>query len=130
MMIIEKVEQDAQETKQISIQADSQTSKQNEYHIASFVAQVITTEMDQIKLAIEQVSGSEIHAVSPEGKIVFTIEGSHQAGIGRNIDQLKYNPGLLSLAPIYHQFITEDSDSENFDSNTPDSETSDSACSD
>ncbi len=83
-----------------------------EYHVASFIAQVIDAEMGRVKQAIEQLSGSEIHAVSPQGKIVFTLEGSHQAGIGKNIDKLKYHPGLLSLAPVYHQFISEDSDSE------------------
>ena len=84
----------------------------NEYHVASFVAQVLDAEIDQVKQAIEQVDGSDIHAISPEGKIVFTLEGSHQAGIGRNIDKLKDHPGLLSLAPVYHQFITEDSDTD------------------
>lgn len=111
MMTIEQVEQNAQETKQVGSQATNEATKQDEYHVASFVAQVIAAEMDQVKQAIEQVDGSEIHAVSPEGKIVFTLEGNHQAGIGRNIDKLKYHPGLLSLAPVYHQFITEDSDS-------------------
>lgn len=83
--------------------------KGNEYHVASFVAQVMDAEMDNVRQAIEQVEGSEIHVVSPQGKIVFTLEGSHQASIGRNIDLLKYHPGLLSLAPVYHQFISEDS---------------------
>lgn len=109
------IEQDAQEIKQVSNQPANQASNQEmttEYHVASFVAQVADTEMDRVKQAIDQVSGSEIHAVSAEGKIVFTLEGSHQAGIGKNIDKLKYHPGLLSLAPVYHQFISEDSDSE------------------
>jgi peptide deformylase len=66
MMPIEQFEQDTQETKQVSIQANNKMSKQNEYHVASFVAQVIATEMDQIKHVIAQVSGSEIHAVSPK----------------------------------------------------------------
>ena len=80
-----------------------------EYHVASFVAQAINTDIDQVRLAIEQVDGSDVHVISPEGKIVFTLEGSHQAEIGRNIDKLKNHPGLLSLAPVYHQFISEDS---------------------
>ena len=91
-------------------QADDQ---KNEYHVASFVAQVMDAELDRVRQAIEQVDGSEIHVISPQGKIVFTLEGSHQAGIGRNIDKLKYHPGLLSLAPVYHQFISEDSVAEN-----------------
>jgi nitrate reductase NapD len=96
----------------LQIRDDCYQDTTGEYHVASFVAQVIDTEMDRVKQAIEQIDGSDIHVISPEGKIVFTLEGSHQAGIGRNIDKLKDHPGLLSLAPVYHQFITESSDPE------------------
>lgn len=119
MTTIEQVEQDAEAIKRVggqsSMPSTGQTSHEavaREYHVASFVAQVIESEMAQVKQAIEQINGSEIHVVSPEGKIVFTLEGSHQGGIGKNIDGLKYHPGLLSLAPVYHQFITEDSDTD------------------
>ena len=96
----------------LQIRDDCYQDTTGEYHVASFVAQVMDTEMDRVKQAIEQIDGSDIHVISPEGKIVFTLEGSHQAGIGRNIDKLKDHPGLLSLAPVYHQFITESSDPE------------------
>ena len=107
--------EDELEIMALQYRPDDKAEQNNEYHVASFVAQVMDTEMDNVRQAIEQVEGSEIHAVSAQGKIVFTLEGSHQAGIGRNIDQLKYHPGLLSLAPVYHQFISEDSVPEHSD---------------
>ncbi|MFT5657194.1 MAG: nitrate reductase NapD [Gammaproteobacteria bacterium] len=78
-----------------------------EYHVASFVAQVLNADLDDVKQAIEQIIGAEIHAVSAQGKIVFTLEDSSQQGIGQNIDKLKYQRGLLNLAPVYHEFMTE-----------------------
>ncbi len=78
-----------------------------EYHIASFVGHAIAEHIDDVQRSIAQTPGAEIHAVSPEGKIVFTIEDVSQKGIGQKIDTLKYHDGLLNLAPVYHQFLSE-----------------------
>ncbi|WDD99995.1 MULTISPECIES: chaperone NapD [Thalassomonas] len=78
-----------------------------EYHVASFVAHAVVTQLDDVKQQIKQIQGAEIHAVSPEGKIVFTIEDFSQKGIGQKIDTLKYHTGLYNLAPVYHQFLPE-----------------------
>jgi nitrate reductase NapD len=80
----------------------------NEYHVASFVAQAMQKNIPDVTEEITKTEGAEIHAVSDEGKIVFTIEASSQKKIGFLIDQLKHHVGLLSLSPIYHQFLTEE----------------------
>ncbi|MEW6992167.1 chaperone NapD [Colwelliaceae bacterium 6441] len=80
----------------------------NEYHVASFVAHALQEHITELKEEITQTEGAEIHAVSDEGKIVFTIEAASQKKIGFLIDQLKHHVGLLSLSPIYHQFLTEE----------------------
>ncbi|MBV1907688.1 MAG: chaperone NapD [Kangiellaceae bacterium] len=82
-------------------------SLETEYHVASFIAHAMANQMLDVQLAIKELEGAEVHAVSEQGKIVFTIEGSSQAGIGRKIDLLKYHTGLLNLAPVYHQFLSE-----------------------
>jgi len=79
----------------------------NEYHVASFVAHAVPGAVEDVQQQILETSGAEIHVTSPEGKIVFTIEDSTQKKIGMKIDALKYHTGLMSLAPIYHQFIDE-----------------------
>lgn len=76
-----------------------------EYHVASFVAHALLADLTAVKQAINQIEGAELHAVSPEGKIVLTIEDTSQSNIGQKIDQLKHHPGLLSLSPVYHQFL-------------------------
>ncbi|WP_371378123.1 chaperone NapD [Thalassotalea aquiviva] len=81
-----------------------------EYHVASFIAQVDPNQSDAVKACINDIPGAEIHAESATGKIVFTLEGSHQHEIGHRADQLKYKPGMLTLCPVYHQYIDESSE--------------------
>ncbi|OUS25951.1 hypothetical protein A9Q98_11720 [Thalassotalea sp. 42_200_T64] len=81
---------------------------ETEFHVASFVAQITPTFEDEIKTAINAIPGAEIHAISATGKIVFTIEATQQYIIGNHIDSIKSNAGLLTLAPVYHQYITEE----------------------
>ena len=49
-------------------------SGENEYHVASFVAHAMATRLSEVHEAINQIKDAEIHATSPEGKIVFTAE--------------------------------------------------------
>ncbi len=82
--------------------------QKNEYHVASFVVQASPENLTDIEERINQIEGAETHAVSPEGKIVFTIEDCNQNNIGKKIDELKYLQGVLSLAPVYHQFLPDE----------------------
>ncbi|KGK00628.1 chaperone NapD [Thalassotalea sp. ND16A] len=86
----------------------SETTKQAEFHVASFVAQITPTCEDEFKDLITAIPGAEVHAISETGKIVFTIEATQQYIIGNYIDTIKSNTGLLTLAPVYHQYITEE----------------------
>ena len=81
---------------------------QQEYHVASFVLQAIPEQANELKNVIQAIKGAEIHAVSEQGKIVFTLEDNSQKAIGKAIDKLKYHQGILSLAPVYHQFLPAD----------------------
>lgn len=81
---------------------------ENEYHVASFVAHAVLENLEQIQQAITAIDGAEIHATSETGKIVFTVEAASQKIIGRFIDQIRHNAGLLSLSPVYHQFLNEE----------------------
>jgi nitrate reductase NapD len=49
----------------------------------------------------------EVHAISDQGKIVFTVEGESQKDIANNSDFIKQHQHVLSLSPIYHQFLNE-----------------------
>lgn len=79
----------------------------NEYHIVSFVAQCPLDKCDEIQNLINAIEGGEVHAISPEGKMVFTVEGKNQKEIDAKTESIKFNNYVLSLAPVYHQFLDE-----------------------
>lgn len=78
-----------------------------EYHVVSFIAQVPLHLTDDVINVISNIEGGEVHATSPEGKIVFTVEGLHQKDIDEKIIPVKDHSALHSLSPVYHQFLDE-----------------------
>ena len=81
-----------------------------EYHVASLVAYCMLPEIDKVKKAITEVEGTEIHATSDEGKIVFTIESNSHKDIGKKMDIIRVHEGILNLSPVYHQVLDETDD--------------------
>lgn len=84
----------------------------DEYHVASLVAYPILEQLEEVKAAINDVEGTEIHATSEEGKIVFTIEGTSYKDIGKKMDIIRVHKGMLNLSPVYHQVLDESTGSE------------------
>ena len=79
----------------------------NEYHIASFIAQVMPKYVKHIVALIEKNPQMEVHAIEDSGKIIFTAEDTSQALISEHADAIKQHPYVLTLSPVYHQFINE-----------------------
>lgn len=93
---------------QNSAQNSAQTIvKTPEYHVSSFIMQIDVSQDAAVRKSIEAVPGAEIHVDDGKGKIVFTIEAANQRILGNYADELKYQPGILTLAPVYHQYIEE-----------------------
>lgn len=80
----------------------------DEYHVASFVAHAMVDKLEQVKNEVLLLEGAEIHAINDVGKIVFTIEANSHKSIGRLIDSIRHHSGLLSISPVYHQFLAEE----------------------
>ena len=53
----------------------------HEYHVASFIAHVLPKHSVIISQKINQHTQMEVHAISDQGKIVFTVEGESQNGM-------------------------------------------------
>lgn len=79
----------------------------SEYHVASFVLQVIPKNMTSLVENINGLAGAEVHVQSEEGKIVLTIEKHNQRAISKTADEIRMMSGVLTLAPVYHQYIDE-----------------------
>lgn len=75
-----------------------------EFHVSSLVVLTQPPLRHQLAEQISALDGAEIHAVSDEGKLVVTLEGSSQRPIMDAIDAIQAMPGVLSAALIYHQF--------------------------
>lgn len=95
------------------VNAAAPEHQNDEYHVASFVAHAIADSIEEVSSEILNLPGAEIHATSEVGKIVFTIESTSQKSIGRYIDHVRHHKGLLSLSPVYHQFLNEEQQVEN-----------------
>jgi nitrate reductase NapD len=78
-----------------------------EYHVASFIAHAMLDNVTDVEEAINRVAGSEVHGKNHEGKIVFTLESDTHKSIGKRIDQLRDQPGLINILPVYHQYEKE-----------------------
>ena len=80
----------------------------SEYHVASFIAHTIPINSAALSQFISQQPGLEVHAVSEQGKIVFTAEADTQKAIANQTDMVKQHADVLTLSPIYHQFLNEE----------------------
>lgn len=81
-----------------------------EYHVASLVAYPILAQLEEVKDVIASVEGTEIHAISEEGKIVFTIEGTSYKNLDKKMDVIRVHEGIINLSPVYHQVLDENTD--------------------
>ena len=60
--------------------------------------------LSSVMAAIEALDGAEVHAVSPEGKLVVTVEDTASEDAGQAILALHKTPGVLSASLVYHHF--------------------------
>ncbi|MGI2148880.1 chaperone NapD [Shewanella baltica] len=74
-----------------------------EYHVTSLVVHAAPKVLQQVEANILALMGADIHAITPEGKLVITLEGSSQRVILDNIEAINALSGVLSASLIYHQ---------------------------
>ncbi len=80
----------------------------SEYHVASFVAHISAASLASVKQSITDIDGAEIHVESEQGKLVFTLEAETHQLIANRMDLIKDLEGVISMAPVYHQYLTEE----------------------
>ncbi|MEL4274108.1 chaperone NapD [Shewanella xiamenensis] len=74
-----------------------------EYHVTSLVVHAAPNALQQVEADIAALKGCDIHAISPEGKLVITLEGNTQKAILDNVEAINGLSGVLSASLIYHQ---------------------------
>jgi len=73
------------------------------FHIVSLVMMTRPANLDEIQTQIASVDGSEIHATSPEGKLVVTVEADSNRELLERVETLQGLEGLVASNLVYHQ---------------------------
>jgi nitrate reductase NapD len=60
--------------------------------------------MAEVREAIAQAAGAEIHAATDDGRLIVTVEDHEAAVAGETVLALHRLPGVLSAAIVYHHF--------------------------
>ena len=77
--------------------------EQSEIHISSMVVHAMPDYLLDVRNKIEQLPGAEIHAESPNGKLVVVVESQTQTYITDVIEKIACLDHVLSTALVYHQ---------------------------
>ena len=77
-----------------------------EAHVSSLVLHVRPENLPEVRTALADMPGVEIHADSG-GKLVVTLETESEADIVTRMNVMSLLPGVLSAALVFHHFETE-----------------------
>lgn len=75
-------------------------------HIASLLVHVRPQASQPLLDYLAARPGTEVHAASPEGKLVLVLERDRAQGITEALEEITGQPGVLSCALIYHETMT------------------------
>ena len=70
-------------------------------HIASFIVHTTPAQVMNVAARVAEMPGAEVHAATPEGKVVVTMEAAGSAPILDTISTIQQLPGVISAALVY-----------------------------
>lgn len=76
-------------------------------NISSLVIDAQPGRVDDVHRALAQLPGVQIHAASPQGKLIVTVETDGDADTTERFTQINALDGVMSAAMVYHQFEPE-----------------------
>ena len=83
------------------------TCAHNNMHIAGVLVQARTDLLPQVQLQLGAVAGLEVHSVSPDGRMVVTVEGDGRKTVADALFTLNAMPGVLSACLVYEHSETD-----------------------
>ena len=72
-----------------------------EFHIAGVVIYAQSDRCEFIVSALRMLPGAQLHASTPDGRLVVTLEGSLSSSIEEQLSAINALPGVFSSALIY-----------------------------
>ena len=70
-------------------------------NISSAILHLVPMRIAEAKAALQQMPGLEIHALTPEGKCVITLEDDDTEAAANSYVALHSVPGVASVAMVY-----------------------------
>ena len=86
-----------------------------ELHITSLVVHAVPRRIEQVSNAVAAVSGAEVHASSPNGKLVVTLEAPGAAEMAAKVSSIQHIEGVLSATLVYEYADSLDAMNEEID---------------
>ena len=74
---------------------------QEELHIASLVVHSTPRRLQRVGTALAALPGAQVHATSPDGKLVVTIEAPSAEQLTRQVAGIQRIDGVLSAALVF-----------------------------
>jgi periplasmic nitrate reductase NapD len=78
-----------------------------EVHISSLLVHARPDFAAAVNAAIGAIAGAEIHAASPQGKLIVTLENGGTGEVSDALATINSLEGVLSAVLVYHQFEPE-----------------------
>jgi nitrate reductase NapD len=87
----------------------------NELHVAGVLVQIVPACLESVGRTIATLPGADVHARSPDGKLVVTLETQDPAGIMAHLSHIREIRGVLSALLVYEHSEPLDSIDEEVD---------------
>ena len=76
-------------------------------NVSSLIVNAQVGQAHAVQALLTQQAGVEIHAASPEGKLIVTIETDSDRETIAAYERISKTDGVLSAAMVYHQIESE-----------------------
>ena len=77
------------------------TMQPEELHIASLVVHALPAALPAVRSALDDMAGAEIHAASPAGKLVVTLEQPSADAMTDAVVAVQRLPGVLAATLVW-----------------------------
>ena len=82
-------------------------SSKAELHICSLVVHALPLALPAVHEAITNLDGSNIHAVTADGRMAITLETTTEADFLKRFAEIERLTGVVSTMLVFHQVVAE-----------------------
>ena len=76
-------------------------------NISSAIVHARPGHLESVQAGLATLAGVEVHAISPEGKLIVTIETEDDGSNAATYQSIGQLDGVMSAAMVYHQTASE-----------------------